>query len=101
MQDWLKSSSMRCPSPWKDIKVSIKARSLFNIVVIPEDSAEASILCQVSKTLALTMYREEEAFKIIVGAEGALPGWGFSEAPLGFHVHHLSQLRLNLYNIPY
>ena len=61
---------MKCPSRLKDIKVNIKVRRLSKIVVIPEDSAEASIPCQVSKTLALTMYREEEAFKIIVGAEG-------------------------------
>ena len=70
-------------------------------MVVPEDSVEASIPCQVSKTLALTMYREEEAFKIIVGAEGARPVWGFTEATFGFHVHHLSQLYLNLSNVSY
>jgi hypothetical protein len=53
MQDWLKSSSIRCPSSLKGIKVSIKARRLSNIVVIPEDSVGASIPCQVSKMLAL------------------------------------------------
>jgi hypothetical protein len=47
MQDWLKSSSIRCPSPLKDIKASIKAQKLSNIVMIPEDSVEASIPRQV------------------------------------------------------
>jgi hypothetical protein len=47
------------------------------------------------------MYREEEAFKIIVGAKGARPVWGFTEATFGFHVHHLSQLYLNLSNVSY
>jgi hypothetical protein len=46
------------------------------------------------------MYREEEAFKIIVGAEGARPVWD-PEATLRFHVYHLSQLHLNMYNISY
>jgi hypothetical protein len=82
------------------MKVSTKAQRLSNTVVILEDSVEVSISCQVSKTLVLTMYWEE-AFKTIVGAEGARPVWGFTEATFRFYVYHLSQLHLNMYNISY
>jgi hypothetical protein len=40
--------------------------------------------------LALTMYREEEAFKVIVGAEGARPVLGFTEATFGVSMFTIS-----------